>query len=103
MTGIGQGFVARSVELTLSALATSRRLRPRVGVLRSIGSAISLIAGMAWAGVAGAEPAPLVLQRDGSVIVLDPYAPDILRVSLSPGTGEAMGTPGHGFFPAPSA
>src|SRR5260370_34182096 len=103
MTGIGQGFVARSVELTLSAMATSRRLRPRVGVLRSIGAAISLIAGMAWTGVAGAEPAPLVLQRDGSVIVLEPYAPNIVRVSLSLDRAEAMATPGYGFVAAPSA
>src|SRR5258708_9892071 len=103
MTGIGQGFVARSVELTLSALATSRRLRPRVGVLRSIGAAISLVAGMAWTGVAGAEPAPLVLQRDGSVIVLEPYAPNIVRVSLSLDRAEAMATPGYGFVAAPSA
>ncbi|HKC13610.1 MAG TPA: glycoside hydrolase family 31 protein [Vicinamibacteria bacterium] len=58
---------------------------------------------MAWTGVAGAEPAPLVLQRDGSVIVLEPYAPNILRVSLSLDRAEAMATPGYGFVAAPSA
>jgi len=80
MTGIGQGLVSRS-----------------------ICSALSLIAGVAWACVVGAEPARFVLERDGSVIVLEPYAPNIVRVSLSLDRAEALAPPGYGFVAAPSA
>src|SRR5260370_22267193 len=80
MTGIGQGFVSRS-----------------------IWSAMSLIAGVTWACVVGAEPARFVLERDSSVIVLEPYAPNIVRVSLSLDRAEALAAPGYGFVAAPSA
>ena len=48
------------------------------------------------AGPAVAQGAPLVLERDGRVISLVPYAPNILRVTMSIGKAAAIGAPGYG-------
>jgi len=44
----------------------------------------------------------LVLSRDGSTVVLEPYAPNIIRVSLSLSKEQATAPPGYGFIAAPS-
>ena len=44
-----------------------------------------------------------VLTRGGSMIVLEPYAPNILRVTLSLGRDAALAGPGYGFVGAPAA
>src|SRR5579871_2160040 len=53
------------------------------------------------------EPAiaqnPLVLQRDGRVISLVPYAPNILRVTMSINRAAATGAPGYGIVGTASA
>ncbi len=54
-------------------------------------------------GSAGlAQSGPLVLERDGNVISLEPYAPNILRVTISSDRTEALGAPGYGFVATPS-
>ncbi len=58
---------------------------------------------VACAGIAGAEAAPVVLDRDGSTIVLEPYAPNIIRVTLSLNKDEALAAPGYGFVAKPTA
>ena len=55
------------------------------------------------AGVAMAQPSSLALERDGSTIVLEPYAPNVVRVSLSLDKKEAFAAPGYGFLAAPTA
>jgi alpha-glucosidase/alpha-D-xyloside xylohydrolase len=55
------------------------------------------------AGLAVAWSAPLVLERDGRAISLDPYAPNILRVTMSADRAAATGDPGYGFTAKPSA
>jgi len=50
-----------------------------------------------------AQSGPLVLERDGRVISLEPYAPNILRVTLSVDRAAAAATPGFGFAATPSA
>jgi alpha-D-xyloside xylohydrolase len=45
----------------------------------------------------------VVLPRHGSTIVLEPYAPNIIRVTLSALKAKALATPGYGFSGAPSA
>jgi alpha-D-xyloside xylohydrolase len=45
----------------------------------------------------------LELDREGETIVLEPYAPNILRVTLSLWRQAALAHPGYGFIAAPSA
>ncbi len=53
-------------------------------------------------GVATAQSAPLVIERDGRVISLEPYAANIVRVTMSIGKAWATVTPGYGFVAKPS-
>ena len=55
------------------------------------------------AGAAMAQVGPLVVERDGRVISLEPYAPNILRVTMSIDKAAATGAPGYGFVAKPSA
>ncbi len=55
------------------------------------------------AGAAMAQSGPLVLEREGRVISLEPYAPNILRVTMSTDRAAATGAPGYGFVAQPSA
>ena len=54
-------------------------------------------------GAAMAQAGPLVLEREGRVISLEPYAPNILRVTMSTDRAAATGAPGYGFVAQPSA
>ena len=54
------------------------------------------------AGIVFAQSTPLVLERNGRVISLVPYAPNILRVTMSNDKGAATGAPGYGFVATPS-
>ena len=45
----------------------------------------------------------LKLDRAGQTIVLEPYAPNILRVTMSKKRAPALAKPGYGFVAAPSA
>jgi len=53
-------------------------------------------------GVATAQSAPLVLERDGRVISLEPYAANIVRITMSVDKSAATGAPGYGFAAKPS-
>lgn len=55
------------------------------------------------ASVAMAQGGPLVLEREGRVISLVPYAPNIVRVTMSIDKAAAAGDPGYGFVAKPSA
>jgi len=50
-----------------------------------------------------AQKAEVILERDGSTIVLEPYAPNIVRVTLSKVKDKATAAPGYGFVGSPSA
>src|SRR5512146_2494805 len=52
---------------------------------------------------AAAQPAPLVLERDGRVISLVPYAPNVLRITMSVDKAAATAAPGYGITGMPSA
>src|ERR1700722_2503086 len=54
-------------------------------------------------GIAMAQGGSLVLERDGRTISLEPYAPNILRVTISTDRAAATGVPGYGFVAKPSA
>ena len=50
-----------------------------------------------------AQETRATITRDGSTIVLEPYAPNILRVTLSLKRESALSGPGYGFVAAPTA
>src|ERR1700728_3763111 len=49
------------------------------------------------------QGAPLVLERQGRVIALEPYAPNVLRITMSADKAGATGAPGYGIVATPSA
>jgi len=53
-------------------------------------------------GLAIAQNGPFVLERDGRVISLEPYAPNILRVTMGADKTTVAGDPGYGFVAKPS-
>ena len=62
---------------------------------------IGLVFGVA--ACAAAQETRVVLDRGGSTIVLEPYAPNIIRVTLSLLKQPALAPPGYGFTATPSA
>ena len=54
-------------------------------------------------GTVLAQGGPLVLVRNGRTISLEPYAPNILRVTMSIDRAAATSAPGYGFVAQPSA
>jgi len=65
-----------------------------------------VFAGSHWFGAALPAQSPaahLELDRSGETIVLEPYAPNILRVTLSLHRAAALAGPGYGFVASPSA
>jgi alpha-glucosidase/alpha-D-xyloside xylohydrolase len=75
------------------------------------GISTALITGLVLAGaflsasslVAQQDNGPLVLKREGRVIALVPYAPNILRLTMSIDTAAATGAPGYGIVAQPSS
>ena len=67
------------------------------------GGLISLMLAVSFGSSAMAQSRPLVLEREGGVISLDPYGPNILRVTMSTDRAAATGPPGYGFAAEPSA
>src|ERR1700753_4212472 len=65
--------------------------------------AYAMGAALLASGLAMAQGGPLVLERAGRTIALEPYAPNILRVTLSIDRAAATGAPGYGFVAKPSA
>ena len=47
--------------------------------------------------------APVVLSQGGSTIALEPYAPNIIRVTMSKDADQATAPPGYGFIGSPAA
>src|SRR5208337_2332653 len=75
-------------------------------LMRRFSILIPLLAGIVSASLhAQAQTAgfQLKLDRYGETIVLEPYAPNILRVTISLNAKSALGAPGYGFAAAPSS
>src|SRR5664280_125761 len=49
-----------------------------------------------------AQNADMIVERDGNTIVLEPYAPNIIRVTLSKNKAAATEAAGYGFVGTPS-
>ena len=71
-------------------------------ILRRDRLAVMLAAALLCAGVANAEEPRIVLDRSGSTVVLEAYAPNIIRVNLSLLKDQATAPPGYGFIASPS-
>jgi alpha-D-xyloside xylohydrolase len=71
-------------------------------ILRRDRLAVMLAAALLCAGVANAQEARMVLDRSGSTVVLEPYAPNIIRVNLSLLKDQATAPPGYGLVASPS-
>lgn len=52
--------------------------------------------------IAVAADAQIVLEREGRIVMLEPYAPNIVRVTLSSEKAAALAPPGYGFVATPS-
>jgi len=65
-------------------------------------TATLVMLGMAAVQNAKAQDTSFVLDRDGRTIVLEPYAPNIVRVTLSQTKAMATSAPGYGFVGTPS-
>src|SRR4051812_18169727 len=81
-------------------------LRPRewfrlMGTFLAYGVSATLLT-VLLGGVALAQGGPLALERDGRVISLVPYAPNIVRVTMSTDSTAATGAPGYGIVAEPS-
>lgn len=73
-------------------------------VRKSLGLGLGSLLLTLWlAGAAMAQGDSLVLQRDGRVISLVPYAPNIVRVTISTDAAAGASDPGYGFIGKPSA
>ena len=70
-----------------------------VGKLLMRGPGAVLLA-LSLGAVAIAQDGSLVLERAGRTISLEPYAPNILRVTMSAEKARATGSPGDGFVAA---
>src|SRR5271166_2949618 len=67
---------------------------------------LALVTGITFTAVCSQAQNPgqrLELDRRGETIVLEPYAPNILRVTLSLQPESALGSPGYGVVAAPDA
>jgi alpha-glucosidase/alpha-D-xyloside xylohydrolase len=62
----------------------------------------TLLVAVLCPGLAIAQTEGLVLERNGRVISLVPYAPNILRITMSTSKAAAIGAPGYGIVANPS-
>jgi alpha-D-xyloside xylohydrolase len=84
----------------VGGVPTSSRCSVHSLRLRRLGA---MFLALSLSGVAMAQSGSTVLERTGGVISLEPYAPNILRVTMSTDRSAAMGAPGYGFVAKPSA
>jgi alpha-D-xyloside xylohydrolase len=74
--------------------------------MQKLSFAVAIFAGLAFSGVTIPAQSPgqrLELDRRGETIVLEPYAPNILRVTLSLNREPALAAPGYGIIGTPDA
>jgi alpha-D-xyloside xylohydrolase len=79
---------------------------PREFLMQRSSSVLAVFAGIILAATCALAQNPgqrLVLDRNGATIVLEPYAPNILRVTLSLKRSPALAAPGYGFVAAPAS
>jgi alpha-D-xyloside xylohydrolase len=78
-----------------------RELIRFTSVFASLGTCAAFLTGTA-AGGAQAQPYQIVIPRGDSTIVLEPYAPNVIRVTLSLDKAQAVAKPGYGVIATPA-
>ncbi|USI72790.1 glycoside hydrolase family 31 protein [Sphingomonas morindae] len=84
-------------------------MRPKLSVTRGPAFLLLLLAALALIPThrASAAPveagAPFLIEREGRTIAVEPYGPNIVRITLSTRRADALGAPGYGFTGRPSA
>ena len=71
-------------------------------ILSKIMAKLLLALIVVYVGAANAENPPFLLDRDGSTIALEPYAANIIRVTLSMNKDQSVAAPGYGFTASPA-
>ena len=91
----GAGFIARYNSCRLQKTSNARKLAWTV---------IMVLLGFTAVSSAGAqdEAGRFVLARENRTIVLEPYGPGIVRITLSGEKPEALAAPGYGIVGTPS-
>ena len=75
-----------------------------MNVIAKLGCPVILVMAALFGGVAlHAQSSTVVLGRVGETIVLEPYAPNIVRVTLSLQRASALRAPGYGIIASPDA
>jgi alpha-D-xyloside xylohydrolase len=92
--------MARPGVFANSRALSSNRRRPSTQFLGS--ACLLLLLLLMCVGGANAETATMMVNRDGSTVALEPYAPNIVRVTLSLNKDAAMAKPGYGFTATPA-
>jgi alpha-D-xyloside xylohydrolase len=87
----GQGSLGRRLCATCGFFLKS--------LMRRLGA---VVLATSFGGLAMAQSGPLVLERDGRTISLEPYAANILRVTMSTDKTAALADPGYGFVAKPA-
>jgi alpha-D-xyloside xylohydrolase len=70
----------------------------KLGKIRMVVILVSISVAGVWA-----EQPRVVLDRDGITVAIEPYTPNIVRVTLSTIKDSAVSAPGYGFVAAPSS
>jgi alpha-glucosidase/alpha-D-xyloside xylohydrolase len=91
------------ISCVVDVLTSVARGMGRRSVWNSLASGFGTVLLAVLPGAAAmAQAGPLLLERDGRVMSLVPYAPNILRVTMSTDRAAAMSAPGYGFTAKPS-
>ena len=93
---------AHSGDTHTEEMQERQRLMKRVETLARTAALGMLGVGLIGGGTAFAQGSSFVMNRDGRTVVLEPYAENILRVTVSKTEAMASKAPGYGFVGTPS-
>jgi alpha-D-xyloside xylohydrolase len=86
------------VTSVLSAFRSSFQSPFRTGIRILLSAATAVL----WLATLQAQQNPLVMEHDGSTVMFEPYAPNIVRVTLSLQHDPAVAAAGYGFVAKPN-
>src|ERR1700761_2335946 len=96
--GLGHSTWRQSVTSVLSAFRSSFR----TGIYILLGAATAGLWLAPLQAQQNPQQGPVVMDHDGSTVMFEPYAPNIIRVTLSMQHDPAVAAPGYGFVAKPN-